>query len=210
MTEIARAIVEQGDGSRLLQEIETPRCPPGGLLLRTVASGLCGTDLFKQSGRLAAGTVLGHELVGEVLETADSERFPPGCLVVCPHHRECGHCDRCRQGAETQCSEFRENLLSPGAFATHVAVSRRALDGTARRLPKEIEPETAVFLEPAACVLRVAAGCYHIQNVNSLHARYDNFIKPFCGPATKNLNGYIRWLELRLAGLQPTHILPAS
>jgi len=36
---------------------------------------------------------------------------------------------------------------------------------------------------------RVAAGCYHIQNVNSLHARYGTFIKPFCGPATKNLNG---------------------
>ncbi len=29
---------------------------------------------------------------------------------------------------------------------------------------------------------RVASGCYHIQNVNSLHARYKRFIKPFCGP----------------------------
>lgn len=50
---------------------------------------------------------------------------------------------------------------------------------------------------------RVAAGCCHIQNVNSLHARYDKFITPFCGPATKNLNGYIRWLEVRLAGVRP-------
>ncbi len=33
---------------------------------------------------------------------------------------------------------------------------------------------------------RVAAGWYHIQNVNSLHTRYERFIKPFCGPATKN------------------------
>ncbi|MCG6113175.1 MAG: hypothetical protein MEQ74_13560 [Paracoccus sp.] len=47
---------------------------------------------------------------------------------------------------------------------------------------------------------RVAAGCYHIQNVNSLHARYGKFIDPFCRPATKNLNGYIRWLEVRMAG----------
>ncbi|SDU30155.1 hypothetical protein SAMN05428979_2840 [Stappia sp. ES.058] len=39
---------------------------------------------------------------------------------------------------------------------------------------------------------RVVAGCYHIQNVNSLRARYGRFIKPFCGPATKNLNGYTR------------------
>ncbi|MGP6086849.1 hypothetical protein [Antarctobacter jejuensis] len=47
---------------------------------------------------------------------------------------------------------------------------------------------------------RVAAGCYHIQNVNSLHAQYNKFIKPFCGPATKYLNGYIGWLEVRLGG----------
>ena len=57
---------------------------------------------------------------------------------------------------------------------------------------------------------RVAAGGYHIQNVNSLHARYGRFIKPFCGPATKNLNGYIRWLEVRMEGMQPAEIILAS
>jgi transposase-like protein len=57
---------------------------------------------------------------------------------------------------------------------------------------------------------RVAAGCYHIQNVNSLHARYGKFIEPFCGPATKNLNGYIRWLEARLAGMQPADVIRIS
>ncbi|MGB3796026.1 MAG: IS1595 family transposase [Alteraurantiacibacter sp.] len=57
---------------------------------------------------------------------------------------------------------------------------------------------------------RVAAGCYHIQNVNSLHARYGKFIEPFCGPATKNLNGYIRWLEVRMAGMQPADVIRAS
>ncbi|WGT51395.1 IS1595 family transposase [Thioclava nitratireducens] len=57
---------------------------------------------------------------------------------------------------------------------------------------------------------RVAADCYHIQNVNSLHARYKRFIKPFCGPASKHLNGYIRWLELRLAGARPAEVMRAS
>ncbi len=57
---------------------------------------------------------------------------------------------------------------------------------------------------------RVTAGCYHIQNVNSLHARYDTFIKPFCGPATKNLNGYIRWLEVRLTGMVPADVTRVS
>ncbi|WP_299358628.1 IS1595 family transposase [uncultured Paracoccus sp.] len=57
---------------------------------------------------------------------------------------------------------------------------------------------------------RVTAGCYHIQDVNSLHARYDRFIKPFCGPATKNLNGYIRWLEVRLSGMPHAEVIRAS
>tara|TARA_R110002074_G_scaffold194880_1_gene360989 strand:- start:2028 stop:2330 length:303 start_codon:yes stop_codon:yes gene_type:complete len=57
---------------------------------------------------------------------------------------------------------------------------------------------------------RVAAGCYHIQNVYSLHARYGRFIKPFCGPATKYLAGYICWLEVRLAKLRPADIIRAS
>ncbi len=57
---------------------------------------------------------------------------------------------------------------------------------------------------------RVVSGCYHIQNVNSLHARYKKFIKPFCGPATKNLNGYISWLEARLAGMEPAEIFRSA
>lgn len=57
---------------------------------------------------------------------------------------------------------------------------------------------------------RVAAGSHHIQNVNSLHARYDKFIRPFCGPATKNLNGYIRWLEVRLARMTPAELIWSS
>tara|TARA_R110002049_G_scaffold305535_1_gene502472 strand:- start:8127 stop:9125 length:999 start_codon:yes stop_codon:yes gene_type:complete len=57
---------------------------------------------------------------------------------------------------------------------------------------------------------RVTAGCYHIQNVNSLHARYGTFIKPFCGPAIKNLAGYIRWLEVRLIKMRPADVIKAS
>lgn len=44
---------------------------------------------------------------------------------------------------------------------------------------------------------RVVAGALHIQNVNALHARYDTFIRPFCGPATKYLYRYLRWFLLR-------------
>ena len=35
-------------------------------------------------------------------------------------------------------------------------------------------------------------------------------IKPFCGPATKYLNGYIRWLEVRMAGMAAADVIRAS
>lgn len=57
---------------------------------------------------------------------------------------------------------------------------------------------------------RVTAGCYHIQAVNSLHARYNKFIRPFCGPVTNYLGGYIRWLEVRIAGVTPAELIRVS
>ena len=66
------------------------------------------------------------------------------------------------------------------------------------------------FVVDSKAGARVAAGCRHIQNVNSLHARYKAFIKPFCGPATKNLNGCIRCLEMRLAGVKSAEVVRSS
>jgi len=45
-------------------------------------------------------------------------------------------------------------------------------------------------------VIRVA---FHIQTVNSLHSRFKAFMRPFCGPATKNLPAHIAWFVARLA-----------
>ena len=38
---------------------------------------------------------------------------------------------------------------------------------------------------------------FHIQNINALHAQYKEFIRPFRGPATKYLNGYVDWFMAR-------------
>lgn len=47
---------------------------------------------------------------------------------------------------------------------------------------------------------KVIRGAFHIQTVNSLHSRLKAFMKPFCGPATKNLPAYIAWFITLLAG----------
>jgi L-iditol 2-dehydrogenase len=126
------------------------------MLLRLRVVGLCGTDLFKLRTRTApVGGVLGHELVGTVIETdAEIIKFRPGDRVVVPHHVACGECIFCRRGSETMCETFRENLLEPGGFADHILVRSRAVRLAAHVIPDDMRDERAVFLEPAACVLR--------------------------------------------------------
>lgn len=46
---------------------------------------------------------------------------------------------------------------------------------------------------------RVIQAAFHIQTINSLHSRFKAFMRPFCGPATKNLTAYIAWFVTRLA-----------
>jgi L-iditol 2-dehydrogenase len=144
-------------GARTILE-ERPLTPPGDreLLLRLRAVGFCGTDLFKlENGTAHPGSVLGHELVGEVAAAGAGIRdFRPGDRVSVPHHVPCGTCLLCRRGAETMCEAFQENLLHPGAFAEHVLVKPRAVALAARKLPEHLGDDTAVFMEPAACVLR--------------------------------------------------------
>ncbi|GMQ96275.1 MAG: zinc-dependent dehydrogenase [Gammaproteobacteria bacterium] len=137
---------------------ERPLVPPqaGELLLKVRVVGLCGTDLFKlDNGAVAPGTVLGHELVGEVSSVGDGVTgFRNGDRVAVPHHVACGECALCLRGAVTMCEAFKENLLAPGGFADHVVVKARATCHAARKLPDDLADDIAVFMEPAACVLR--------------------------------------------------------
>jgi L-iditol 2-dehydrogenase len=139
-----------------LEERPEPVPGRGEVLLRLRWSGLCGTDLFKlATGSAPAGSVLGHEVVGEVIAAGDDiTQFAPGDRVVVPHHVACGDCVDCRNGAETQCAMFRDNLLEPGGFAERILVRPRAVATALRRLPDSLDDLDALFLEPGACVLR--------------------------------------------------------
>lgn len=49
---------------------------------------------------------------------------------------------------------------------------------------------------------KVIQAAFHIQTVNNLHSRFKAFMRPFRGPATKNLTAYITWFIARLADPQ--------
>ena len=155
MTETQVIACLGGDRTRV-ERRPAPVPADGELLLKLRVVGFCGTDLFKlDTGSASPGMVLGHELVGEVAQLGSRVKgFELGDRVAVPHHVPCGECHLCLNGSETMCPAFRENLLEPGGFSELVLVRERAVETAARRLPDGLSDEAAVFMEPAACVLR--------------------------------------------------------
>ncbi len=151
-----RAVVCVANGKTVFERRAVPIPARGEIVLRLRACGLCGTDLFKLAHRsVPSGTVLGHEVVGVVDNVGEGvDQFEPGDRVVVPHHVACGKCRLCRLGSETMCATFRENLMEPGGFSERVLIRERAVRLAARRLPASVSDAAAVFMEPAACVLR--------------------------------------------------------
>jgi len=62
------------------EEVPTPTCPPGGILTKTLACGICGTDMRTYRGGSARAKypgIFGHEIVAEVVES-QYDAFPVG------------------------------------------------------------------------------------------------------------------------------------
>ena len=131
-----RAVVLDADGLPELADLPEPSGP--GLLVRVRACGLCGSDVEKL-GHAAAGSVLGHEIAGE-LEN--------GARVTVIHRVPCGTCERCLAGHQSTCGEFRELRIAPGGFAESIRATHCV------PLPDTFEDHDGVWVEPLACVLR--------------------------------------------------------
>jgi Zn-dependent alcohol dehydrogenase len=96
-------------------EVDAPRT--GEVLVRMVATGICGSDLHVLHGHFpsAVPAVCGHEGAGIVEAVGDGvEGIAVGDLVAHLFVGPCGHCDACLRGLRTFCT----NRASPdGTFA---------------------------------------------------------------------------------------------
>jgi len=136
-----------------LEDVPEPVAGPGEVVCRVLACGVCGSDVSDGYVARKLPAVLGHEVVGEVLQTGAGVQQPvAGERVVVHHHAPCGQCRCCRRGHETLCEQFRATGLDPGGFAERVLIE-------AALVPEllalgELDPLAGTFVEPLACVLR--------------------------------------------------------
>jgi L-iditol 2-dehydrogenase len=150
-----RAAVHAGPGLVRVQDWPRPTIGPGELLLGVRGCGLCGSDLAKLRGPAVRPAVLGHEVVGQVLETGSGvEGYRVGDRVVVAHHVPCLQCHFCRRGSVSMCRAFKASNLDPGGFAEFCRVPPENVRHATFLVPDGMSDAVASFTEPLACCLR--------------------------------------------------------
>lgn len=138
-----------------LEEIPIPQIGPGELVVKVLASGICGSDVMEWYRIKKAPRVLGHEIAGEIVEVGKGvDRYKTGDRVFVSHHVPCNTCQYCLNGFHTLCDTLRSTNFDPGGFAEYLRVPRINVDRGLFLLPEEVSFEAGVFIEPLACVLR--------------------------------------------------------
>src|SRR5258707_14104318 len=97
-----KALVYNGPRNVSIEEVPDPKIEePTDVLVSITATNICGSDLHMYEGRTSVekGKVLGHENLGEVIETgAVVSKVKVGDRVCLPFNISCGTCKNCESG----------------------------------------------------------------------------------------------------------------
>lgn len=144
------------DGKIVIKDCDKPTlADKKGAIVKVSGCGLCGSDIVKCSQHLSKnGTVLGHEIVGEIVELNSSTDFKVGDRIVSSHHIPCFECEYCKHENYSMCTHFKKTNLIPGGFSEYVYLSEEHLKNVAYKIPKNITDEEISFYEPLGCCIR--------------------------------------------------------
>ena len=146
-----RALTYAAFGAPLeVAEVADPVAPPGGAVVRVVASGLCRSDWHGWMGHDGDITtfphVPGHEFAGVVESVgAGVDAVWLGRRVTAPFVMACGECAVCLAGNGQVCPRQRQpGFTDPGSFAELVVVHAAATNLVA--LPEGLDERRAAGL----------------------------------------------------------------
>lgn len=138
-----------------IEEISVPQIGRGEILMKVIASGVCGSDVLEWYRIHKAPLVLGHEVSGEIAEVGEGiTSFKIGDRIVASHHVPCNTCYYCLTGHHTACDTLRNTDFDPGGFAEFIRLPSIHVSHGAFSIPDELSFEQATFHEPLGCVLR--------------------------------------------------------
>ncbi|MFE9663983.1 MULTISPECIES: L-threonine 3-dehydrogenase [unclassified Streptomyces] len=123
-------VKERAEPGLRLTDVPDPEIGPGDVLIKVQRTGICGTDLHIRAwdgwARRTINTplVIGHEFVGEVVDTGrDVRDVTVGDRVSGEGHLVCGTCRNCLAGRRHLCrATVGLGVGRDGAFAEYVAL----------------------------------------------------------------------------------------
>lgn len=154
-----KAAVLYGANDVRYENVPDPICPEGGIKVKVMGCGVCGSDLRTYGGgskNAQYPSISGHEIAGEVVESG-YEAFPVGTLLSIAPVIACGECWFCKNGIQNECDNMgmigtAEGI--DGGFAEFVSFTKHILDhGCFNAIPEGIDPISTVIAETASSVL---------------------------------------------------------
>lgn len=149
------AVIE--NGKIVEKSVYKPSLSGKGALIKVLGCGLCGSDIVKfRHGISPDGTVLGHEIIGEIVElnADDSLGFTVGDKIAMGHHYPCFNCVYCEGENYSMCKTFKHSNIKPGGFAQYIVADENHLKYTVFKVPINLDDHEASFMEPLSCCIR--------------------------------------------------------
>ncbi|MGE5555332.1 MAG: zinc-dependent dehydrogenase [Methanocella sp.] len=138
-----------------VEEIPTPKPGDEEVLMKVMASGICGSDVMEWYRVPKAPRVLGHEATGIITQVGTKvKNVQVGDRVFVSHHVPCFNCRHCQRGNHTACHMLHTTNYYPGGFAQYVLVPKINVQYGIYKLPDAMSYEEGTFIEPLACVSR--------------------------------------------------------
>ncbi len=138
-----------------IEEKPIPEVGNNELLVKVIASGICGSDTMEWYRVKTAPRVLGHEIAGEIVQVGQYVRdFKVGDRVFVSHHVPCNECIYCQRGYHTVCEMLKKTNFEPGGFAQYIRVPEINVRFGTFLLPDNVTYEEGTFIEPLGCVIR--------------------------------------------------------
>ncbi|HSR12960.1 MAG TPA: zinc-dependent alcohol dehydrogenase [Thermodesulfobacteriota bacterium] len=109
-----KAICWMGKRDVRVENVPDPKIlDPRDAIVKITSTAICGSDLHLYNGfvpTMEKGDILGHEFMGEVVETgSDVKKLRKGDRVVVPFPIACGKCFSCQQGLFSVCENSNPN-----------------------------------------------------------------------------------------------------
>lgn len=137
-------------------EVEKPQLSKeNNVLIKMKAVGICGSDVHIYHGQNAAATyprIIGHEMVGEVVEISDDvTKVKIGDRVIVDQVVSCGECYACKSGRGNVCGNLEvRGVHRDGGFQEYIAVPERDV----YHIPEMLTYEEAIMIEPSTIAVQ--------------------------------------------------------